>query len=155
MCATKILKKVSKICHSAKFPLKLFILHLVQTASLPETAIHKDTRPILPKHQVRMSWQPLMVQPIPESPTPQPTPHNHLRLRVLRPNSCHVIMTLLCREFIHISSASWPQSYTFFLKRLKKEEKRDEKTIFCDTPSSLNPLGISVSILCKSYLFVL
>lgn len=47
MCAAKILKKVSKICHSAKFPLKLFILHLVQTVSVTETAIHKDIRPVL------------------------------------------------------------------------------------------------------------
>lgn len=102
MCATKILKKISKTRHSAKFPLKLFIMHLVQTVSVTETAIHEDTRPILPKHQVRMSRQPLMVQPIPESPTPQPFTHNHFRLRVLRPNSCHVIVPLLCREFIHI-----------------------------------------------------
>ena len=76
-------------------------MHLVQTVSVTETAIHKDTRPILPQHQVRMSWQALMVQPIPESPTPQPTPHNHLRLRVLRPNSCHVGMSLLRSEFVH------------------------------------------------------
>ena len=95
MCATKILKKISKTRHSEKFPLKLFIMHLVQTVSVTETAIHKDTRPILPKHQVWMSWQPLMVQPIPESPFPQPTPHNHLRLRVLRLDRRHVGMPLL------------------------------------------------------------
>jgi hypothetical protein len=70
--------------------------------SMPEASVHKDTRPILPKHQVRMSWQALMIQSIPESPFPQPTPHNHLRLRVLRPNSRHVIMTLLRGKTIHI-----------------------------------------------------
>jgi hypothetical protein len=34
-----------------------------------------------------------MVQSIPEAPTPQPFAHNHLRLRVLRPNRRHVGMS--------------------------------------------------------------
>ena len=64
MCATKILKKISKTRHSAKFPLKLFIMHLVQTVSVTETAIHKDTRPVLPHHNIWLPRQPWMIQPI-------------------------------------------------------------------------------------------
>jgi len=69
---------------------------------MPKAAIHKDARAILPQHQVGMPGQPLMVQAIPESTLPQPTPHNHLRLRVLRPDGSHVFMTLLWGEFIHV-----------------------------------------------------
>ena len=68
----------------------------VHIVTMPEATIHKDTCPILPQHQVRMPRQPLVVQPITKSSLPQPSPHNHLRLRVLRPNSRHVIMSLLC-----------------------------------------------------------
>ena len=63
--------------------------------SMPEAPIHEDASPVFPQHQVRMPWQPLVIQSISESPLPQPTTHNHLRLRILRPNSRHVIMTLL------------------------------------------------------------
>ena len=68
---------------------------------MPEASIHKDTRPVFPQHQVRMPRQPLMVQSVTESPTPQPTTHNHLRLCILRPNRYHVPMALLWGEFIH------------------------------------------------------
>ena len=57
---------------------------------MPETSIYKDAGPVLPQYQVRMSGQPLVVQTITESPTPQPFAHNHLRLRVLRPNRRHI-----------------------------------------------------------------
>ena len=58
--------------------------------SMPEAPIHKNACPVLPQYQVRMSRQPLVVKPVPESPFPQSTPHNHLRLRVLRPNCRHI-----------------------------------------------------------------
>ena len=58
--------------------------------SMPEAPIHKDARPVFPQHQVRMSWQPLMVQPVSESPLPQATSHNDLRLRILRVDSRHI-----------------------------------------------------------------
>ena len=64
------------------FRLTSYIIHHV--VSMPEASIYKDARPILPQYQVWMSWQPLVVQPIPEPTFPQSTPHNHLRLRVLR-----------------------------------------------------------------------
>ena len=35
------------------------------------------------------------------SSAPQPTAHNHLRLRVLRPNRRHIRVSLLRRELIH------------------------------------------------------
>ena len=69
--------------------------------TMPEAPVHKDARPVLSQHQVGMSRQPLMVQPIPESPLPQPTPHNHLRLRVLRLDSRHVIIPLLRAKMVH------------------------------------------------------
>ena len=42
-----------------------------------------------------------MIQTISESPLPQPTPYNHLRLCILRSNRRHVGMSLLWSEFIH------------------------------------------------------
>lgn len=60
-----------------------------------------DARPILSQHQVRMPRQPPVIQTIPKSPLPQPTPHNHLRLRILRPDRLHIGVSLLWREFVH------------------------------------------------------
>ena len=74
--------------------------------SMPEASIYKDARPIFPQHQVRMPGQSFVVQPIAESSFPKTTPHNHLRLRVLRPNSRHVPMALLCGELVHITLVS-------------------------------------------------
>ena len=68
---------------------------------VPEAPIHKDASPVFPQHQIRMPRQPPVVQTIPESPLPQPPPHNHLRLRVLRPNRRHIRVPLLWRELIH------------------------------------------------------
>ena len=83
--------------HNHLFHLTSYIFHLWQRhmMSMPEAPIHEDASPVFPQHQVRMPWQPLVIQSISESPLPQPTTHNHLRLRILRPNSRHVIMTLL------------------------------------------------------------
>ena len=71
---------------------------------MPEASIHEYARPVLPQHQVRMSRQPLMIQPIPESPAPQPPAHNHLRFSVLRPYRRHILMPLFFGEFIHVLS---------------------------------------------------
>ena len=64
--------------------------------SMPEATIDEDARPVFSQHQVRMPRQSRRVQPIAESPTPQPTSHNHLRLRVLATNRRHVGMSLFC-----------------------------------------------------------
>ena len=69
--------------------------------SMPEAPIHEDASPIFPQHQVRMSRQSPMVQPIAETPTPQPPPHNHFRLRILRFDSRHILVPLLGREVVH------------------------------------------------------
>ena len=69
---------------------------------MPEASIHEYARPVLPLHQVWVSRQPLMIQPIPESSTPQPTAHNNLRLSVFRPYRRHVLVSLFLGEFIHV-----------------------------------------------------
>jgi hypothetical protein len=68
---------------------------------MPETAVHKDTGPVFPQHQIRMSWQTGRIQPIAKPSTPQSSPHNQFRLRVFRPYSRHILMPLLRGEFIH------------------------------------------------------
>ena len=70
--------------------------------SMPEAPVHKDARAILPQYQIRMPWQSLMVQSVSESPLPQSTAHNHLRLRILPSDRRHVCVSLLWSEFIHI-----------------------------------------------------
>ena len=99
---------------------------------MPETPIHKDTRPVLPHHDVWLSRQPRMVQPVAEPLSPQPFPDHHLRLRVLAVDGRHIRMPLLLREWVHdqflLSSNSQlstmnsqlsplrPQIYAFILK---------------------------------------
>jgi len=69
--------------------------------TMPEAPIHKDTRPVLPHHDVWLSRQPRMVQPVAESLSPQPFPDHHLRLRVLAVDGRHIRMPLLLREWVH------------------------------------------------------
>ena len=68
---------------------------------MPEATIHKDARSVFPQYQVRMPWQSFVIQPIAESPSPQSTPYNHLRLRILRVDSSHILVPLLWSELIH------------------------------------------------------
>ena len=70
---------------------------------MPEASVDEDASAILAKYQVRMPRQPLMIQSIPETTSPQPFTHNHLRLRILRTNARHNFVTLLWREVVHIS----------------------------------------------------
>ena len=86
---------------------------------MPEAPIHEDASPIFPQHQVRMARQSPMVQPISESPTPQPPTHNHFRLRILRMNRCHILVPLLGRVVVHKSFVSYLSA-----KIQKKEGKR-------------------------------
>lgn len=50
--------------------------------SMPKAAVHEYTSTILPQHNVGMPRQPRVVQPIPETLSPQVFTHNNLRLRV-------------------------------------------------------------------------
>ena len=68
---------------------------------MPEAPVHEDARPILPQHQVRVSWQPPMVQPVAKATSSKPPPNYHLRLRVPRPYGRHVGMPLFCSESVH------------------------------------------------------
>jgi hypothetical protein len=69
---------------------------------MPEASVHEDTCAILLQHQVWMPRQPWRIKPITEPPAPQPLAHNHLWLRILRMDRCHILMPLFCRKFIHI-----------------------------------------------------
>ena len=84
------------------FRLTSYIRH--HLVSMPEASIHEDARPVFSQHQVWMPRQSFMVQPISETSLPQATSHNHLRLRVFRMDSRHVLVPLFCREFIHTQS---------------------------------------------------
>ena len=70
----------------------LYFIFCVQRdfVPMPEAPVHEDTRPVFPQHQIRMPWQPLVIEPIAESPLPQPTPHNHLGFRILPPDGRHI-----------------------------------------------------------------
>lgn len=69
--------------------------------SVPKASIHKDAGPVLPQHQIRMPWQLRRIMPITKSPAPQPSPHNPFRLRILRSDSRHNLISLLRSEFAH------------------------------------------------------
>ena len=56
---------------------------LASLMSMPEAAIHQNTGTILPEHNIRFSRQAWMIEPIPESPSPQELPDKNLRLKLL------------------------------------------------------------------------
>ena len=56
---------------------------LASLMSMPEAAIHQNTGTILPEHNIRFSRQPRMIEPIPESPSPQELPDKNLRFGIL------------------------------------------------------------------------
>ena len=68
--------------------------------SMPEASIHKNAGTILPEHDVRFSRQPRMIEPIPESPTPQKFPDKNLRFGILALNCRHIVVALLYGHFI-------------------------------------------------------
>ena len=47
--------------------------------SVPEAPVHQNTGAIFPQHDVRLARQPRVIEPIPESPTPQKFPDKNLR----------------------------------------------------------------------------
>ena len=55
---------------------------LAPLMSVPEAPVHQNTGAIFPQHDVRLARQPRMIEPIPESPTPQKFPDKNLRFGI-------------------------------------------------------------------------
>lgn len=49
---------------------------------VPETTVHEDDRPILPKYKIRMSGKPWIIQPIPKPTAEQKLPYQQFRFRI-------------------------------------------------------------------------
>lgn len=102
------------------------------TVSMPKTSVHKNAGSVFSQNQIRMPRQPLVIKPIAEAPTPQSTPHNHLRLRVLATNRRHVLVPLFRSKFIHLehllillsSSKPYQRAYTSVLVPAALEYKQ-------------------------------
>ncbi len=62
--------------------------------SVPEAPVHQNTGAILPQHDVRLARQPWMIEPIPESPTPQKFPDKNLRFGIPAPYCRHIVVAL-------------------------------------------------------------
>ena len=62
--------------------------------SVPEAPVHQNTGAIFPQHDVRLARQPRVIEPIPESPTPQKFPDKNLRLGIPAPYCRHIVMAL-------------------------------------------------------------
>ena len=73
---------------------------LASFMSMPEASIHQNAGTILPKHNIRFSRQPWMIEPIPESPSPQELPDKNLRFGILASDCRHIIMALFYGHFI-------------------------------------------------------
>ena len=73
---------------------------LASLMSMPEAAIHQNTGTILPQHNIRFPRQPWMIEPIPESPSPQELPDKNLRFGILALDCRHVIVALFYGHFI-------------------------------------------------------
>ena len=99
--------------------LRLYHIHVMP---MPEAAIHEDAGAVFPQYQVRMPRQPFVVQPVSESPFPQPMSHDHFRLRVLRTNSRHVFVSLFFSQMVrHRISISYDAKLlSIFLQYLVK-----------------------------------
>ena len=70
---------------------------LATFVTVPEATIHKDDRMPLGKHDVGMPGQFGGMETISEAQSMQVTTHDHLRLRILRPDMAHHLAALLFR----------------------------------------------------------
>ena len=68
--------------------------------SMPEAPIHQNAGTILSEHNIRFSRQPWMIEPIPESPSPQELPYKNLRFGILALDCRHVVVALFYGHFI-------------------------------------------------------
>ena len=62
--------------------------------SVPEASVHQNTGAIFPQHDVRLARQPRMIEPIPESPTPQKFSDKNLRFGIPASYCRHIVMAL-------------------------------------------------------------
>ena len=67
---------------------------LASFMSMPEASIHQNAGTILSEHNIRFSRQPWMIEPIPESPSPQELPDKNLRFSILASDCRHIVMAL-------------------------------------------------------------
>ena len=76
--------------------------HIILTSfmSMSETSVHKNAGTILPEHNIRFSRQPRMIEPIPESPSPQELPDKNLRFGILASDCRHIVVALFYGHFI-------------------------------------------------------
>ena len=68
--------------------------------SMPEASIHQNAGTILSEHNIWFSRQPWMIEPIPESPSPQELPDKNLRFGILASDCRHIMVALLYGHFI-------------------------------------------------------
>ena len=73
---------------------------LASLMSMPEASIHQNAGAILPQHNIRFSRQPWMIEPIPESPSPQELPDKNLRFGILASDCRHIMVALFYGHFI-------------------------------------------------------
>ena len=62
--------------------------------TMPKTAVHKDDRAVFTQHQIWVTGQTWMVEPIAEAPTKKEFPHQYFRLGVPSTYCSHVAMAL-------------------------------------------------------------
>ena len=74
---------------------------LATLVPMPEATVHEDDRVPLGKHDVGMSWQFRRMQTVAEPQSMEVSAHDHLRLRVLRPNPAHDLASLLWGNGVH------------------------------------------------------
>ena len=83
---------------------------LASFMSMPEASIHQNAGTILSEHNIRFSRQPWMIEPIPESPSPQELPDKNLRFGILASDCRHVMVALFYGHFI------WHALYLLFAR---------------------------------------
>ena len=74
---------------------------LASLMPMPEAAVHEDDRMPLWKHDVWMTWQFGGMETVAEPQGVKMAAHDHLRLRVLRPNPAHDLASLFWGDGVH------------------------------------------------------
>ena len=74
---------------------------LASLMSMPEAAVHKDARPVLPQHDVWLARQTWMVQPIAEATAEQEFSDRDFRFGVFSPYRCHAAVALFLSQLVH------------------------------------------------------